>query len=100
MSFKLTIGRAGIADCDLTSNQAIAAITPKGKKMDADFLDDQLPRPSPCRPSPDSAIKGSTLNKQTLAALKLSYPRDLDQQRRIAEILGTVDEAIQQTGGV
>jgi type I restriction enzyme S subunit len=41
----------------------------------------------------DQAIKGVTLNKQKLAALSGPLP-PLDEQRRIAEVLRSVDEAI------
>ena len=96
MSFKLTIGRAGIADVDLFTNEAIAAVVPEQKTLDSGFLYYLLP-PIACGAVTDTAIKGSTLNKQTLARLKLRFPKDVRQQRRIAEILSTVDEAIEQT---
>lgn len=96
MSFKLTIGRAGIADVDLFTNEAIAAVVPELKTLDSGFLYYLLP-PIACGAVTDTAIKGSTLNKQTLARLKLRFPKDILQQRRIAEILSTVDEAIEQT---
>ena len=96
MSFKLTIGRAGIADCDLFTNEAIAAVVPEQHTLDSSFLYHLLP-PIARRAVTDTAIKGSTLNKQTLARLKLCFPKDVRHQRRIAEILCTVDEVIEQT---
>lgn len=96
MSFKLTIGRAGIAGCDLFTNEAIAAIVPDRRRIDSGFLYYLLP-PIAKGSVTDTAIKGSTLNKQKLARLRLRFPRDIDQQRRIAEILSTLDEAIEQT---
>ena len=96
MSFKLTIGRAGIAACDLYTNEAIAAFVPMPRTVDSGFLYYLLP-PIARNAVTDVAIKGSTLNKQTLSKLKLRFPTDMQQQRRIAEILSTLDEAIEQT---
>jgi len=96
MSFKLTIGRAGIAACDLFTNEAIAAFVPTPRTLDGNFLYYLLP-PIARNAVTDVAIKGSTLNKQTLSKLKLRFPTDMQQQRRIAEILSTLDEAIEQT---
>lgn len=96
MSFKLTIGRAGIAARDLYTNEAIAAFVPMPRTVDSGFLYYLLP-PIARNAVTDAAIKGSTLNKQTLSKLKLRFPKDMQQQRRIAEILSTVDEAIEQT---
>ena len=96
MSFKLTIGRAGIAACDLFTNEAIAAFVPAPQTLDGNFLYYLLP-PIARNAVTDVAIKGSTLNKQTLSKLKLRFPKDMRQQRRIAEILSTLDEAIAQT---
>lgn len=96
MSFKLTIGRAGIAACDLFTNEAIAAFVPEPQKLDGNFLYYLLP-PIARNAVTDVAIKGSTLNKQTLSKLKLRFPKNIRQQRRIAEILSTLDEAIEQT---
>ncbi|MBU2719133.1 restriction endonuclease subunit S [Acidithiobacillus ferridurans] len=96
MSFKLTIGRAGIAARDLYTNEAIAAFVPMPRTVDSGFLYYLLP-PIARNAVTDVAIKGSTLNKQTLSKLKLRFPKDMQQQRRIAEILSTLDEAIEQT---
>jgi len=96
MSFKLTIGRAGIAARDLYTNEAIAAFVPMPRTVDSGFLYYLLP-PVARNAVTDVAIKGSTLNKQTLSKLKLRFPKDMQQQRRIAEILSTLDEAIEQT---
>ena len=96
MSFKLTIGRAGIAARDLYTNEAIAAFVPMPRTVDSGFLYYLLP-PISRNAVTDVAIKGSTLNKQTLSKLKLRFPKDMQQQCRIAEILSTLDEAIEQT---
>ncbi|MGE4112002.1 MAG: restriction endonuclease subunit S, partial [Burkholderiales bacterium] len=96
MSFKLTIGRASIASCDLFTNEAIAAIIPHERKVDPDFLYYTLP-PIARGSVTDTAIKGATLNKKKLNRLRIRFPININQQRRIAEILTTLDETIEQT---
>ncbi len=94
MSFKLTIGRVAVAGTDLFTNEAIAAFVP-GSGIDATFLPYWLA----CiveDADTDQAIKGATLNKQKLASLSGLLP-PLEEQRRIAEVLRSVDEAIART---
>lgn len=91
MSFKLTIGRTAWADRDLYTNEAIAAFFP-GKDIDNEFLFYALPAAAG-RADTDQAIKGVTLNKEKLRSLRLRLP-PLDEQRRIAEVMRSVDVAI------
>lgn len=91
MSFKLTIGKTAIAERDLYTNEAIVACFPD-REIDKDFLFYALPYAAG-RAETDQAIKGATLNKAKLRSLRLSLP-PLDEQRRIAEVLRSVDEAI------
>lgn len=91
MSFKLTIGRVAIAGTDLYTNEAIAAFQPSGD-LDNLFLPYWLEH-IVADAETDQAIKGVTLNKKKLAALSGTLP-SLDEQRRIAEVLRSVDEAI------
>ena len=51
---------------------------------------------SPVAGVTDTAVKGATLNKAKLEKLKVHLP-PLEEQRRIAEILDTIDETIQAT---
>lgn len=96
MSFKLSIGRAAIAGCDLYTNEAIAAIIPKFGEIEAEYLYYILP-PKAANAITDTAVKGSTLNKKTLGQLLLTYPKDGCVQKKIATILQTIDESIEQT---
>jgi type I restriction enzyme S subunit len=96
MSFKLTIGKAGIAGNSLYTNEAIAAIIPNSSEMNASYLYYVLP-PVARNAITDNAVKGVTLNKDKLGKLRIRFPISLPQQRRIAEILSTVDEAIEAT---
>lgn len=91
MSFKLTIGRVAIAGTDLYTNEAIASFQPVAG-IDKSYLPYWLEH-IVANADTDQAIKGVTLNKKKLAALSGDLP-PLDQQRRIAEVLRSVDEAI------
>lgn len=91
MSFKLTIGRVAVAGTDLFTNEAIAAFQPVAD-LERSFLPYWLEH-IVADAETDQAIKGVTLNKQKLAALSGILP-PLDEQRRIAEVLRSVDEAI------
>lgn len=97
MSFKLTIGRAAIAGRDLYTNEAIAAFFPDSG-VDNEFLFYALPHAAGGAET-DQAIKGATLNKAKLRDLSVPLP-PLDEQRRIAEVLRSVDEAIASANDV
>jgi type I restriction enzyme S subunit len=93
MSFKLTIGRTAIAARDLYTNEAIAAFFVDESRVDRRFLYHILPD-SARSVVTDVAIKGATLNKKSLASLPLLLP-PLEEQRRITEVLDTLDDQIQ-----
>lgn len=95
MSFKLTIGRTAVAGRDLYTNEAIAAFFPD-RDIDNEFLFYALPHAAG-RAETDQAIKGATLNKAKLRDLTTVLP-PLDEQRRIAEVLRSVEEAILLNG--
>lgn len=95
MSFKLTIGRAAVAGVNMYSNEAIAAFHADSTVIAPGWLFYELPRAA-LRGISDTAVKGSTLNKAKLRKLPLELP-PLPEQRQIAEILDTLDEAIRKT---
>lgn len=95
MSFKLTVGRVAIAGCDLYTNEAIAAFHVDHSAISPRWLVHILPGAA-SKVVTDTAVKGITLNKAKLRLLPLPLP-PLPEQRRIAEILDTVDEAIRKT---
>lgn len=96
LSFKLTIGRAGIAGCDLFTNEAIAAIKPFPGTVAPKFLYYVLPSVAKNAVT-DTAIKGVTLNKQKLASLVVRFPKNIEIQKSLADIIETVDVAIEKT---
>ncbi len=94
MSFKLSLGRVAFAGCDLFTNEAIAAFV-CGDKINASFLYYCLPD-AVRNAATDVAIKGATLNKQSLRKLSINVP-ERSVQEKIAAVLACVDTAIEKT---
>lgn len=94
MSFKLSLGRVAFAGRDLFTNEAIAAFKSRGEVAE-DFLFYILPE-AVRTTATDVAIKGATLNKESLKVLRIPYPCKAVQQR-IATILSGIDTAIEKT---
>ena len=94
LSFKLSIGRVAIAAVPLLTNEAIAGLSPNG--LTPDFLFYGL-QSWDLLQDVDQAIKGATLNKHKLKKIQFEYPESEHEQFKIAEVLSTVDRAIEQT---
>ncbi len=96
MSFKLTLGKTAFAECDLYTNEAIAAIFIKNKNINKYFLDYVL-KFTNLEKYVDNAVKGKTLNKQKLKQIEIPLP-PLKEQERIVGILdesfSKIDESI------
>ena len=89
-SFKLSVGKVGIADCDLYTNEAIAALKIIDKlQVEQSFLYHALKTLS-FDGAGDRAVKGITLNKSKLNNLQIPLP-PLAEQKRIAKILDKAD---------
>ena len=96
MSFKLTVGRVARAGrTELLTNEAIVSVHGLEGKADDGWLYHSLPGIARGGVT-DTAVKGATLNKAKLEKLKVHLP-PLEEQRRIAEILDTIDETIHAT---
>ncbi|MBB2893735.1 type I restriction enzyme S subunit [Flexivirga oryzae] len=90
LSFKLSIGKVGIAEVPLYTNEAIAALPIKNDRvLDARYLMRSLQAMDLAGGS-NRAAMGATLNKKSLAAVQISLP-SLPEQRRIAAILDRTD---------
>lgn len=86
MSFKLTIGKVCITDCDIYTNEAIMAFTPKPQyKILPEFLFYYLMYYK--WDKSNEVVLGCTLNKKSISQSLLSYPSSLAEQLRIIEIL-------------
>lgn len=85
-SFKLTIGKMGIAGKDLYTNEAIVGVIPKeSDHLKNDYLWFALKYINAGEDS-SHAVKGKTLNQKTLDILLIPLP-PLPEQQRIAAIL-------------
>lgn len=85
-SFKLTIGRVGIARRTMHHNEAIAALPIiRPDLIDRDYLLHSLPRVM-LAATANNAVLGKVLNKGTLTELPIPLP-PLEEQRRIVSLL-------------
>lgn len=90
LSFKLSIGKVGISQIPIYTNEAIAALPIKDSaEIDAEFLYWTL-RTINLTGEVDRAAMGQTLNKSKLARLRIPIP-SLLEQRRIVKALDRVD---------
>lgn len=89
LSFKLTLGRVGVAAIDLFPNEAIAHISPDTREIRQEYLAYAL-RTVDFDSLANDAAKGKTLNKGSLAELEIVVP-DLELQQAIVDRLDRVD---------
>ena len=96
MSFKLTVGKVSILGIDAFHNEAIISIYPyvDTDKIETNYLFSTLPLLSQ-NGDTKSAIKGSTLNSDSLDALLIPLP-PLQEQKRIVKKLNELTPAVQQ----
>lgn len=94
LSFKLTIGRVAVAGLPLYTNEAIAGL--RSQNITRDYLYHGLQEWDLLQ-GVDQAIKGATLNKEKLKRIEIDFPECKSEQAEIAEILSTIDRAIEQT---
>jgi type I restriction enzyme S subunit len=90
-----TKGTVAINEIELTTNQSVGAYLINHKKLDYRYVFYSLES----QYEVFRALAGggrSGLNLQLLGQMKIPYP-PISEQRRIADILSTVDEQIQQT---
>jgi type I restriction enzyme, S subunit len=90
LSFKLSIGKVGIAQQPMYTNEAIAQLPILAPDVDRDYLYWAL-RTVPLTGEVDRAAMGATLNKAKLKRIPIPVP-PVDEQRRIAAVLDAADE--------
>jgi type I restriction enzyme S subunit len=95
MSFKLTIGRMGFAGRDIYPNEAIVSILPESGTV-LDLFLYYLLGSQDLTADAGRAIKGETLNSKSLAAIPILLP-PLEEQKRIVEVMSSVDDVISAT---
>lgn len=91
MSFKLTLGKVAIAGVDLYTNEAIAAMYPDAtcRSMWLYYLLPHVVKNSVS----ETAVKGATLNKQSMANLRVPIP-DADSQDKFIKLMTLCDADI------
>ncbi len=90
LSFKLSIGKLGIAAVPLYTNEAIAALAIRDAgKLSPEYLLHALAA-ADLQARTDRAVMGMTLNKAKMQRLRVPLP-PLPEQRRIAAILDKAD---------
>lgn len=93
MSFKLSVGKLAFTKKELYTNEAIAALPIKNpSELNKYFLYYAL-KNIPLIGG-NQAVMGQTLNKTSLTNLKLPYPKSLDDQKRIAQVLTDCEDLI------
>lgn len=93
VSFKLSLGRVGITDRDVFPNEAIAWVRPH-KSILQEFLGIALEGVD-WESLGGRAVKGKTLNSQSLDAIPIPLP-PLREQERIVDLIAAVDETIEK----
>lgn len=89
-SFKLSIGKIGITQREMYTNEAIAALLIKNKSiLFENYLVYALSNLK-LAGTTDRAVMGATLNKEKLKEIKIPLP-PLEEQKRIAAILDKAD---------
>jgi len=89
MSFKLSIGKVGFAARDVFPNEAIAWLRADEELIYPAFLALAL-EAQDLTVGSGRAVKGNTLNGESLRAISLSLP-PLTEQRRIVDLIGALD---------
>jgi len=87
MSFKLSLGRLCFAGCDLFTNEAICSFNKL--RANAEFLYYVLGR-TDFSLYGKQAVKGYTLNKESLKLIEVPFP-PLPEQTAIAAVLSDMD---------
>lgn len=90
LSYKLSIGKVGITQKPMYTNEAIASLTELDSQIDINYLYWALQHIDLLE-NADRAAMGKTLNKAKLSEVKIPLP-PLAEQRRIASILDQADE--------
>ncbi|MBT4669137.1 MAG: restriction endonuclease subunit S [Candidatus Ruthia sp.] len=91
LSFKLTVGRLSIANCDMCTNEAIAQLS--NPKINRDYLYYYLKNFNYDSLGSTSSI-ATAINSTILKSLPVVYP-PLLKQKKIAYILSILDEKIE-----
>lgn len=98
MSFKLTVGKVSLLDVDAFHNEAIISIFPFSG-ISQKYLMNVLPKQSNAG-NKKQAIKGNTLNSESLADILIPVPPEKEQERitsKLDELMTLCDQLESQT---
>lgn len=96
-SIYATIGMPRINSTPVVTNQAILALQHKAGKIKSEYLYYWLESIRPLVLNFASQTTQSNLNATTVKGFLVRHPVLLEEQSKIAEVLSTVDQAIEQT---
>lgn len=95
LSFKLSLGKVSISALDLYTNEAIMSFFPKNKnEWNIDFLYNYF-KWLDWGKKAQKAVKGSTLNKNSLGNIEIPLP-PMEEQKKIAARLDAVSELLEK----
>lgn len=93
LSFKLSLGKVSISALDLYTNEAIMSFFPKNKnEWNIDFLYNYF-KWLDWGKKAQKAVKGSTLNKNSLGNIEIPLP-PIEEQKKIAARLDAVSDLL------
>lgn len=93
LSFKLSLGKVSISALDLYTNEAIMSFFPKNKnEWNIDFLYNYF-KWLDWGKKAQKAVKGSTLNKNSLGNIEIPLPA-MEEQKKIAARLDAVSDLL------
>lgn len=93
LSFKLSLGKVSISALDLYTNEAIMSFFPKNKnEWNIDFLYNYF-KWLDWGKKAQKAVKGSTLNKNSLGNIEIPLP-PMEEQKKIAARLDAVSDLL------
>ena len=93
LSFKLSLGKVSISALDLYTNEAIMSFFPKNKnEWNIDFLYNYF-KWLDWGKKAQKAVKGSTLNKNSLGNIEIPFPA-MEEQKKIAARLDAVSDLL------
>jgi type I restriction enzyme, S subunit len=95
-SMYASLGKLTINSVPVATNQAILAIKAKSGILDQGLLFYALQLMAPRVASLAAQTTQANLSAERVRKFKISYPKPIAEQRRIAEVLSTLDEAIEQ----
>ena len=94
-SVRAPVGRLNIADRDYIIGRGLAAIV--GTRIDQRYLEQFLTYQEPSFRNASQGLTFEAINSSELSKWSIKSPSDTLEQTKIAEILSTVDQAIDQT---